>query len=137
MTDGRSSILVGGYASPYGAGVSPVALHTAVLSMAGLEPSSKRPLGGLLLLLDVFHGLTVTSWAVNLRHAAPILTTKLGRANHHINDRFIDQHLFTTDPTAVEIFLWRGPQRGCRGPLWVGAHARLEPYFPFLALRQD
>jgi hypothetical protein len=61
-------------------------------------------------LLDVFHGLTVPSWAVNLRHAAPILTTKLGRANHHINDRFIDQHLFTTDPTAVEIFLWRGPK---------------------------
>ena len=61
-------------------------------------------------MLDVFHGLTVTSWAVNRRHAAPILTTKLDRANHHINDRFIDQHLFTTDPTAVEIFLWRGPK---------------------------
>src|SRR3989442_7507152 len=72
--------------------------------------SSKRPLGGLWLLLDVFHGLIVTSWAVNLRHAAPILTTKLGRANHHINDGFIDQHLFTTNPTAVEIFLWRGPK---------------------------
>src|SRR2546422_9634534 len=72
--------------------------------------SSKRPLGGLGLLLDVLHGLTVTSWAVNLRHAAPILTTKLGRANHLINDRFIDHHLFTTDPTAVEIFLGRGPK---------------------------
>src|SRR5438132_1710482 len=72
--------------------------------------SSKRPLGRLGLWIDVFHGLTVTSWAVNLRHAAPILTTKLGRANHHINDGFIDQHLFTTDPTAVEIFLWRGPK---------------------------
>ena len=35
--------------------------------------SSKRPLGGLLLLLDVLHGLTVTSWAVNLRHAAPMV----------------------------------------------------------------
>src|SRR6266446_5042769 len=74
------------------------------------ECSSKRPLGGLGLLLDVFHSLIVTSWAVNLRHAAPILTTKLGRANYHINDGFIDQHLFTTAPTAVEIFLWRGPK---------------------------
>jgi Resolvase, N terminal domain len=72
--------------------------------------SSKRPVGGLGLWLDVFHGLPVTSWAVNLRHAAPIRTTKLGRTNHHINNRFIDQHLFTTDPTAVEIFFWRGPK---------------------------
>jgi hypothetical protein len=53
------------------------------------ESTSKRPVGGLGLLLDVFHSLTVTSWTVNLRHAAPILTTKLGRTNHYINDRFI------------------------------------------------
>ena len=61
-------------------------------------------------MFDVFHGLAVTFWAVKLRHAAPRLTTKLGRANRHSNDGFIDQHLFTTDPTAVEIFLWRGPK---------------------------
>ena len=37
-----SSTLAGGYIRPYGAGVSPVALHTAVLSMAGFEPSRKE-----------------------------------------------------------------------------------------------
>ena len=84
--------------------------YARLLGEAAWVWSSKRPLGGLWLLLDVFHGLPVTFWAVNLRHAAPILTTKLGRANRHINDRFIDQHLFTTDPTAVEIFFWRGPK---------------------------
>ena len=31
-----------GYSRPSGAGVRPVALHTAVLSIAGLEPSRKE-----------------------------------------------------------------------------------------------
>ena len=35
-------MLAGGNASPPGAGVSPVALHTAVLSIAGFEPSRKE-----------------------------------------------------------------------------------------------
>ena len=42
MTNGRSSTAQGGKASPSGAGVRPVALATAVLSMAGLEPSRKE-----------------------------------------------------------------------------------------------
>jgi len=40
--EGRSSTAQGGKARPSGAGVSPVALATAVLSMAGLEPSRKE-----------------------------------------------------------------------------------------------
>src|SRR5258708_27227190 len=42
MTKGKSSTAQGGKARPSGAGVSPVALATAVLSMAGLEPSRKE-----------------------------------------------------------------------------------------------
>ena len=42
MTNGRSSTAQGGKARPSGAGVRPVALATAVLSMAGLEPSRKE-----------------------------------------------------------------------------------------------
>jgi len=34
-----SSTAAGGNASPPGAGVSPVALHTALISSAGFEPS--------------------------------------------------------------------------------------------------
>ena len=42
ITKGRSSTEQGGKASPSGAGVRPVAFATAVLSMAGLEPSRKE-----------------------------------------------------------------------------------------------
>ncbi|MNC88989.1 hypothetical protein D3C83_48730 [compost metagenome] len=42
ITLGISSTLAGGNSNPYGAGVRPVALQTAVLSIAGLEPSRKE-----------------------------------------------------------------------------------------------
>src|SRR6201985_3633728 len=41
ITNGRSSTEQGGKARPSGAGVRPVAFDTAVLSIAGLEPSRK------------------------------------------------------------------------------------------------
>src|ERR1700704_3227476 len=72
--------------------------------------SSKRPAGGLGLLRDVFHGLAVASRASNRGHPSAIFTMEFGHANGNINDRFIDQHLFATDPTAIEILLWRGPK---------------------------
>src|SRR6266566_6654165 len=72
--------------------------------------SSKRPAGGLGRLRDVFHGLAVTSRASNRGHPSAIFTMEFGHANGNINDRFIDQHLFATDPTTIEILLWRGPK---------------------------
>ena len=62
-------------------------------------------------MVDVFHGLTVTSWAPKLRHAALILTTKFGCSNRDINDGFIDQHLSTANRAAIEVFLRRRAER--------------------------
>ncbi|MFL5588921.1 MAG: hypothetical protein ACJ8DI_14890, partial [Ktedonobacteraceae bacterium] len=58
------------------------------------QSSSKRPLGGLLF-SNVFHSLAVASRTSNRRHASPILPTEFRRPNGHVNDGFIDQHLFT------------------------------------------
>ena len=56
---------------------------------------------------DVFHGLAVASRAPNRRHAPLIVPPEFSRANGHINDGFIDQHLFMADRTAIEVFLRR------------------------------
>ena len=60
-----------------------------------------------LLLIDILHGLTVTSRAPKLGHPAPIFTTEFGRTYRHINDRFIDQVLCTANPTTVQVLLGR------------------------------
>jgi hypothetical protein len=69
--------------------------------------SRYRPAGGLWLLIDVLHGLAIASWTPNRGHTACIFTAEFGRADGHINDGFIDQHLFTADRAAIEIFLRR------------------------------
>src|SRR5262249_10033677 len=74
---------------------------------SGVKRSSKRPTGGLGPWSDVFHGTTVASRAPNRRHAPPICTPELARANGHINDRFIDQPLFTADRAALVVSLRR------------------------------
>jgi len=59
-------------------------------------------------MLDVHHGLAVASWTPQRGHAAGIFPAKFGRTDSHINDGFIDQHLFTAHRAAIEIFLrWR------------------------------
>src|SRR5690242_20213308 len=43
----------------------------------------------------------------NRRHPALIFPPEFGRTNSNINDGFIDQHLFTADRAAIEVFLRR------------------------------
>ena len=85
-------------------------------------------------MVDVFHGLTVTSWAPNLRHAALILTAKLGCSNRDINDGCINQHLFTANRAALEVFLRRRAERfvsGFRRGRLVGLATPISPsYWP-------
>src|SRR5262245_56024141 len=71
----------------------------------GMQPSSKRPAGGLGSWSDVFHGLAVASRAPTRRHAPPICTPELSRTNGHITDCFIDQPLFTADRAAIAVSL--------------------------------
>jgi hypothetical protein len=64
--------------------------------------------GGLGLLRDVLHRLTVASWAPQRGHATGIFSAEFGRTDRHINDGFIDQHLFTANRAAIQVFLrWR------------------------------
>ena len=59
-------------------------------------------------MLDVLHGLAVTAWTSDDGHLAGIFPPEFGRTDRDINDGFINEHLFTADRTAVEIFLrWR------------------------------
>src|SRR5689334_20259462 len=70
--------------------------------------SSYRPTGELWFLLHILHGLTVAPRTSNPGHPAGIFPPEFGRTDSNINDRFIDQHLFTAHRTAIEIFLrWR------------------------------
>lgn len=50
-------------------------------------------------MIDILHGLTVTSWAPKPGHASLVFTAKLGRPNGHLNDGFIDEVLCTTNRT--------------------------------------
>src|SRR5262249_3024250 len=94
-----------------------------------------RPLGGLGLLLDVFHGLAVASGTPQRRHAASIFPTKFRRTDSHINDRFIDQHLFTADRATIEVFLRRRAKGFVQPLLWerlvgLATHTSLSLWLP-------
>src|SRR5215471_14786295 len=80
--------------------------------------SSKRPTGGLGLLLDVYHDLAVASWTPQRGHAAGIFSAEFGCTDCHINDGFIDQHLFTAHRAAIAIFLRRRAERFVQGFRW-------------------
>jgi hypothetical protein len=77
--------------------------------------SSKRPTGGLGLLLHILHGLAVASWAPDRGHTTGIFPAEFGCTDGHINDRFIDQHFFTANRAAIEIFLRRRAKRFVQG----------------------
>src|SRR4051794_32287409 len=83
-------------------------------SCAKWNRSSKRPLGGLLF-SNVFHSLAVASRTSNRRHASPTLPTEFRRPNGHVNDGFIDQHLFTAARTAIEELFRRWTKGFVRG----------------------
>ena len=49
------------------------------------------PLGGLCLLIDIFHRVAITARASHLGHKPRIVfTLEFGHTNAHINDGFID-----------------------------------------------
>src|SRR5437899_6447122 len=77
--------------------------------------SCDRALG---LLSNVFHGLTVASWTPQRGHAAGIFSAEFGCADRHINDGFIDQHLFTAHRAAIKVFLRRRAERLVQGFRW-------------------
>ena len=82
-------------------------------------------------MLDVFHGLAVASGTPQRGHAAGIFPTKFRRTDSHINDRFIDQHLFTADRAAIEIFLRRRAKRFVQGFRWERLVALATHISPF------
>jgi hypothetical protein len=71
--------------------------------------------GGLGFLRDVLHRLTVASWTPQRGHAAGIFSAEFGCTNRHINDGFIDQHLFTANWAAIQVFLRRWAERFVQG----------------------
>ena len=66
-------------------------------------------------MIDVLHGLAMASWTPNRGHTACRVTAEFGRADGHINDGFMDQHLFTADRAALETFLRRRAKRFVQG----------------------
>lgn len=55
-------------------------------------------------LLNVLHGFAIASWTPNYGHTACI-PCGMWPTDSHINDGFIDQHLFTADRRTIEILL--------------------------------
>src|SRR5215211_3905138 len=53
----------------------------------------------------------MTSWPSHLGHKPRIVfPLEFGLTNAHINDGFIDQHLFTADRTTIQVLLRRRPE---------------------------
>ena len=80
---------------------------------------------------NVFHGLTVASWTPQRRHAAGIFSAEFGCTDRHINDSFIDQHLFTAHRTTLQVCLRRRAERLVPGVRWERLVAFATPLFPF------
>ena len=59
---------------------------------------------------DILHRLAVAAWTPKTGHSTGIFATELGCTDGHINDRFIDELLYTAHRTAVAVFLWRRPK---------------------------
>jgi hypothetical protein len=74
-----------------------------------------RPAGGLGLLLDIFHGFAMTSWAPNRGQASSLFLTELRRTHRPITDGLIDPHRFTADRAAIMGCLRRRATRFVQG----------------------
>jgi len=64
------------------------------------------------------HGFAVASRTPQHGHLPSIFSPKFGRTDRHVNDRFIDQHLFTAHRAAIAIFLRRRAKRFVEGFRW-------------------
>ena len=96
------------------------------------NPLKKTPCGGGLgFLRDVLHRLTVASWTPQRGHAAGIFSAEFGCTDRHINDGFIDQHLFTAHRAAIKVFLRRRAERLVQGFRWERRVALATHISPF------
>jgi|SoiMetStandDraft_5_1073268.scaffolds.fasta_scaffold10190_4 hypothetical protein len=81
--------------------------------------------------LDIFHGFAITPWAPKRGHAPSICPTEFGCTNSHINNGFIDPHLFTADRATIAVLLRRraaGFVQGCRWALLVVLATHISPF---------
>src|SRR5262249_54431158 len=82
--------------------------------------------------MNAVRAVSCRSW---IGHPAGIFLVECGCTDSHINDGFIDQHLFTADQAAIQVFLRRRAKEFVQALVWerlvaLATHTSLSVLLP-------